>query len=115
MSTTGISTVVLTTHNWGKTAKFLQSLGFTLDFETDHNSGQLRGPDGPPVFVVEVPADQPVETRVVLGVPDAAAFTADPALAVEGEFAATHWGTRDLTVRDPDGRGWTLSAPATGA
>jgi hypothetical protein len=30
------------THDWGKAAKFFRALGFTLEFETDHNSGQLR-------------------------------------------------------------------------
>jgi uncharacterized glyoxalase superfamily protein PhnB len=26
-------------------------------------------------------------------------------------FADTHYGTRETTVRDPDGRIWTLKAP----
>ena len=32
MTTDGIGAVFLTTHNWGRTAKFFQSLGFRLDF-----------------------------------------------------------------------------------
>jgi Leucine carboxyl methyltransferase len=39
VTTERIEAVFLTTHNWGKAAKFFQTLGFTLDFETDHNSG----------------------------------------------------------------------------
>jgi hypothetical protein len=31
MTTEGIDAVFLTTHNWGKAAKFFQSLGFTLE------------------------------------------------------------------------------------
>jgi N-acetylglutamate synthase-like GNAT family acetyltransferase len=42
MRTEGIEAVYLTTHNWGRAAKFFQALGFNLEFETDHNSGQLR-------------------------------------------------------------------------
>ena len=38
MTTEGIEAVFLETHNWGKAAKFFQSLGFELEFETDHNS-----------------------------------------------------------------------------
>jgi hypothetical protein len=56
MPTEGIEAVFLTTHNWGKTAKFFQGLGFELEFATDHESGQLRNGDGPYVFVAGVPA-----------------------------------------------------------
>jgi len=42
MATEGVDAVYLTTHNWGKAAKFVQALGFELEVETDHNSGQLR-------------------------------------------------------------------------
>jgi hypothetical protein len=38
MPTEGIEAVFLTTHNWGKTAKFFQGLGFDLEFATDHES-----------------------------------------------------------------------------
>jgi hypothetical protein len=55
MTTEGIEAVFLETHNWGKSAKFFQALGFELDFETDHHSGQLRAGDGPTVFIAEVP------------------------------------------------------------
>ena len=68
MTTKGIEAVYLETHNWGKAAGFFQSLGFTLDFETDHNSGQLRAGDGPYVFIAEVPEDQETRTQIVLKV-----------------------------------------------
>jgi len=55
MTTDGIEAVFLETHNWGKAAKFLQALGFELEFSTDHNSGQLRNGDGPSVFIAEIP------------------------------------------------------------
>ena len=47
MKTEGVEAIFLTTHNWGRSAKFFQSLGYTLDFETDHNSGQLRNGRAP--------------------------------------------------------------------
>lgn len=58
-----IEAVFLTTHNWGKSAKFFQALGFTLEFETDHNSGQLRNGDGPYLFIAEIPASEPPKHR----------------------------------------------------
>jgi hypothetical protein len=38
MSSERIEAVYLTTHNWGKSAKFFQAPAFTLEFETDHNN-----------------------------------------------------------------------------
>jgi uncharacterized glyoxalase superfamily protein PhnB len=112
MKTEGIEAVFLTTHNWGKAAKFFQALGFTLEFETDHNSGQLRSGDGPYLFIAEVPASEKPEAHVVLKVPDADAFRSDAIIDVITPFEDTHWGTREMTIRDPDGRTWRLQAPA---
>jgi len=114
MATDGIEAVFLETHNWGRTAKFLRSLGYQLEFETDHNSGQFRNGDGPYLFVAEVPEDRPTGTQLILHVEDAEAFEADPVVEVVTPFRPTHWGTQEMTVRDPDGRVWSLQAPAAG-
>ena len=112
MTTEGIEAVFLTTHNWGKAAKFFQALGYELEFSTDHNSGQLRNGSGPYVFIAEVPADQQPGMQLVLKVADAEAFSADGVVEVVTPFEDTHYGTREMTVRDPDGRTWSLQAPA---
>ncbi|MFC0597783.1 VOC family protein [Streptomyces palmae] len=112
MATEGIEAVFLETHNWGKAARFFQALGFDLEFSTDHNSGRLRRGDGPYVFIAEVPEDRKPQTRIVLGVPDADAFRPGPDVEVVTPFEDTHFGTRLMTVRDPDGRLWSLQAPA---
>jgi hypothetical protein len=112
MTTEGIEAVFLETHNWGKAAKFFQALGYELDFATDHNSGLLRNGDGPYVFVAEVPDRQELrDPRLVLKVAAAEGFRADAPVEVVTEFEDTHWGTREMTVRDPDGRLWSLQAP----
>lgn len=111
MSTEGIEAVFLETHNWGRAAKFFQALGYTLEFETDHASGQFRSSTGPYVFIAEVPADKQPRTQLVLKVPDADALRLDPAVEVVTPFENTHFGTREMTVRDPDGRLWSLQAP----
>ena len=87
-------------------------MGTELEFETDHNSGQLRHGAGPYVFIAEVPADSPAGMRLVLGMPDTAAFDPDPIVEVVTPFQPTHWGTQEMTVRDPDGRLWNLEAKA---
>jgi uncharacterized glyoxalase superfamily protein PhnB len=112
VTTEGIEAVFVTTHNWGRTAKFFQNLGFELEFSTDHNSGQLRNGDGPSVFVAEVPEDTEIGLQLVLKVADPEAFRIDPAVEVITAFEDTHYGTKEMTVRDPDGRVWSLQAPA---
>jgi hypothetical protein len=114
MSTEGIEAVFLETHNWGKAAKFFQGLGFQLEFDTGHNSGQLRNGDGPYVFIAEVPADREPGIRLVLKAPDPDGFRPGPAVEVVTPFEDTHYGTRETTVRDPDGRLWTVQAPGKG-
>jgi predicted lactoylglutathione lyase len=112
METDGIEAVFVETHNWGKAAKFFQALGFTLEFDTGHNSGQLRNGDSPYVFIAEIPEEAPPQVRVVLKVADADQFRPGPAVEVVTEFEDTHYGTREMTVRDPDGNVWTVQAPA---
>jgi hypothetical protein len=112
MTTEGIEAVFVETHNWAKATKFFQALGYTLEFETDHASGQLRNGDGPYVFVAEIPEDREPGVQIVLRVPEADAFPPDPSVEVVTPFEDTHFGTREMTVRDPDGRIWNLQAPA---
>jgi hypothetical protein len=112
MTTEGIEAVFLETHNWGKSAKFFQGLGYEIEFATDHNSGQLRNGDGPYLFIAEVPQGQTPQTHIVFKVTDADAFQPDASVDVVTPFEDTHWGTRLMTVCDPDGREWQLQAPA---
>jgi hypothetical protein len=111
MTTEGIEAVFMETHNWGKAAKFFQALGYELEFATDHNSGQLRNGDGPSLFIAEIPEDREPQMQLVLKVPDADAFQPDPVVEVVTPFEDSHFGTKLMTVRDPDGRQWTLQAP----
>jgi len=109
MKTEGIEAVFLTTHNWGKAAKFFQALGYTLEFETDHNSGQLRNGTGPYLFIAEVPPSEPPQMQLVFKASDDG-VPPDPVVEVVTPFQPTHWGTREMTVRDPDGRTWSVQA-----
>ena len=113
MRTAGIEAIYLTTHNWGKTAKFYQSLGFTLEFETDHHSGQLRNGAGPFLFIAEIPESQEPEACIVLKAESADTFRPSAGMEVVRPFEETHWGTKEMTLRDPDGRILRIQAPFT--
>jgi hypothetical protein len=112
MATEGIEAVFLETHNWGKAAKFFQALGFELEVSAGDGSGVFRNGGGPYLVVSEIPQDREPQIQVALKVPDAAGFRPDPAIEVVTPFEDTHYGTQEMTIRDPDGRLWSLQAPA---
>lgn len=114
MTTKGVEGVYVQTHNWGRSAKFFQALGFELEFETGHGSGLLKKGDGAYLFLAEIPPNQPPEIQVVLTLESAEAFRPNPAIEVVTPFEDTHYGTQEMTVRDPDGRIWNLQAPGRG-
>ena len=110
--TNGIEGFYVGTHNWGKTVGFWQDLGFKLEFETDHHSGQLRHPAGGPyVFVAERPEHETLETYPIVAVPDATAFTPPGAGTVEEPFTPRHWQVVEMMLRDPDQRLVSLQGP----
>ena len=110
MTTRGIGHVYVETHNWGKAAAFWQSLGFTLEFETDHHSGGFVAPNGTRLFLAEQSPEDPVGFDLYLDVEAAGAAPAN--VDVVFEWTPTHWGTKVMTVRDPDGRLLRLEASA---
>jgi hypothetical protein len=111
MATEGIEGIYVETHNWGGTAKFFRALGFDVEFETDHGSGMLRCGDGPYVFVEELPSDQALQLQVLVRVSGPEICRPGPPAEGVKPFEETHWGTREMHVRDPDGRIWSLQAP----
>jgi hypothetical protein len=113
VTTNGVQAVYLETHNWGTAARFFQSLGFDLEFETDHNSGQLRNGNGPHVFIAEIPANQTPQMQLALDISSVDGFDPGPGVEVVTPFEDTHWGTKRMTVRDPDGRLWSIEGPGS--
>lgn len=112
MTIKGIEGLIMTTHNWGKSVAFWQGLGFELEFEASHHSGQLRHSSGGPyIFLVERPAGEAPEMQPVLSVPDQAGFEPPKAGEVDRPFEAQHWGVMEMLLRDPDGRGVSVQAP----
>jgi len=111
VTTRGFEHIYLETHNWGKAVAFWQALGFKLDFETDHGSGQLVASNGTRLFIAETSPEDPVGMDVYLGA-DQAGVGAPEQVDVVFDWTPTHWGTRVMTVRDADGRLFRIEAPA---
>lgn len=113
MTIRGIDLVLVETHNFGKTVAFWKSLGYELEFETDHHSGQLRHPaGGPNIFVVERPPQEALQVVLGVSVPSATGFEPPRAGTVTQPFEKQHWGPLQMLVADPDGRNVAIEAPA---
>lgn len=111
MATEGIEAIYIETRNWGRAAKFFQELGYELEFATDHNSGMLRNGHSPYLFIAEIPEDREPSLQIVLKTAKED-VSLDPVVEVVTPFQDTHYGAREMTVRDPDGRQWILQAPS---
>jgi hypothetical protein len=110
--TRGIEGLYIETGNWGRTVAFWTALGYELEFETDHHSGQLRHPAGGPyLFVAERPGASALQVQPMLGVDDAATFTPPAAGTVDRPFTSQHWGVTEMLLTDPDGRAISVQAP----
>ncbi len=115
MATKGISGLLIETHNWGKSVAFWKELGFELEFETDHHSGQLRHPTGGPyIFIAERPPQQALKVVPALAVESAAGFQPPRGGNVVQPFVKEHWGAMQMILNDPDGRELGIHAPAEG-
>jgi hypothetical protein len=116
MTNRGIEGILIETHNWGKSVAFWKALGFEMEFETDHHSGQLRHPGGGPyIFIAERPEGHELQVVLGLGVEDARAFTPPSSGTVTQPFAPQHWGVLQMLLADPDGRVVGVEAPIDGA
>jgi len=115
MATKGIDVLLIETHNWGKSVAFWKSLGYEIEFETDHHSGRLRHPaGGPALFIAERPPGQALKIVPGLSVEDAATFEPPKSGAVIRPFIEEHWGALQMLLADPDGREIAVEAPREG-
>ena len=111
MKVNSLHHVYVETHNWGKSVAFWRALGFELE-EDRGTSGLLRAQGGGPyIYLAEVPQTDKPSLELYLEAADEAA-PERPVEVVE-PFTSTHWGTRVMSVRDPDGRLVKLERRAT--
>ena len=66
--------------------------------------------DGIEALHLEVPADHVPGVQMVLAV--ASEDDVDDTLDVVSPFETTHWGAREMAIRDLDGRVWRLQVKA---
>ena len=106
----GIDHLYSETVHWGASVAFWEGLGFSFEEQwgsDGHRAGRLRCNDA--IVVLAEVASEPAST-VFFSV--ASVDSIDPGEGVEvvGGPEDTHWGTRWLRVRDPDGRVYAIEA-----
>ncbi len=104
--TKGIDYVHVETHNWGKTVKFWQQLGFHIELDLGSSGRLVHEDGGSALFIEEVPEDRELACQLYLRAassPDEASPPEAPVVVTQ-DWHASHWGTRLLELADPDGR-----------
>ena len=100
MSSQGIEYIYMETHDWAKTLKFWQSLGYEVELDLGR-SGQLVNPaGGVALFIQEVPAEGELAFQLYLR----AGSEIETDAEVVESWHDSHWGSRLLEIRDPDER-----------
>jgi catechol 2,3-dioxygenase-like lactoylglutathione lyase family enzyme len=106
-----IDHLYLETRSFERTVAFWEGLGFRLvgQWGSDgHRAGRLEASDA---VIVLAESDSPVQTtHFRLADADAYArwLAEQDGVAIEAPLQDTHWGTRWIRVRDPDGRTFAL-------
>ena len=108
----GIDQLYAETRHWDDSVAFWEGLGFAFEERwgsEGHRAGRLRCNDAR-VVLAEVAEGTPA-SNVFFSVDSADGFEPGPGVEVTTPPQATHWGTRWLRVRDPDGRIYALEEP----
>ena len=90
------------THRWEESVAWWENLGFSFEStwgESPHRAGSLRRGSARVVLAEVGAASQPAATTFL-----SADDVADIATRTGTPIVDTHWGTRMVTLEDPDGR-----------
>lgn len=116
MPITHVDHVYVETRSWEAAEAFWRGLGFAFAErwgEPGHRAGRLVCGTAA-VVLAEVGADHRPAFNVFLGLDGADAYELPEEVDVETPLADTHWGTRWIRVRDPEGRVFCLEEEAGG-
>jgi catechol 2,3-dioxygenase-like lactoylglutathione lyase family enzyme len=103
MSVTGVHHLLVETHSWSESLKFWRELGWSL-VEDHGTSGKLTAPGGGAyIWLSEVAPTATPAIDVYFDLDPTGFAPKSPVVVVE-PLTTTHWGTKLMSVRDPDGR-----------
>ena len=104
--------MVIETYDWEAGLAFWGALGYEIENDTGHHSGMLRNAaGGPGLFLREQSLDELLGFDIYLSTATADGFVVPANTTVVRPFTDTHWGTKVMSIRDPDGRLIRIEAP----
>ena len=122
MSLTGFDHIYVETRHFDRAVSFWRELGFEVASEwgeDDHRACRLTGPNAWVVLAEAGRGHDPQRATVHFAMKDAEMLdeklAAAEAVEVVSPLENTHWGTRWILVRDPDGNLYALEAPPAGS
>ena len=110
MGVTALDQIYSETHSWDDTVAFREGLGFSFAErwgEEGHRAGRMVAGDAALVLAKADDSKEP-ELAVFLALEGADTFEIGDSVEVEQPLSNTHWGTRWIRVRDPEGRVFCL-------
>ena len=111
MGIEGIDHLYAETLSWERSVEFWEGLGFELaeQWGTEgHRAGRLVCGEAGVVLAEIGPGSEPPAFNVFFRVDGFDDGDPSPEVEVINPVEATHWGTRWMRVRDPDGRVYSL-------
>jgi hypothetical protein len=112
VSITKLEHLYVETHEWGLSVAFWSGLGFSFIRtwgSEGHRAGRLESGIAA-VVLAEVPSEQPPTSSAFFTLEDPDDFSVGEAADVITPLQETHWGTRWMRVRKPEGRVYAFEA-----
>ena len=116
MAITALDHIYVETHDWSASSAFWEGLGFEFQDRwggDGHRAGRLQAGSAN-VVLAEVAGDQETAFNVFFDLEDADDFDPSTRVDVSTGLSDTHWGTRWIRVRDPEGRTFCLEEASGG-
>ncbi|MCB2224650.1 MAG: hypothetical protein KQH83_10835 [Actinobacteria bacterium] len=116
MDITAIGHLYVETLHWEASLRFWEGLGFTVAerWGSDgHRAGRLESGTAQ-IVLAEAPEGAGPAFDLVFRAGDLDGAPPAPEVGVAAPVQDTHWGTRVLRVRDPDGRVYSLEQDVEG-
>ena len=64
--TNKITYIFLETHNWGKTVKYWQQIGYEVDLDLGTSGRMVNAAGGPALFITEMPEGHELSTQIAI-------------------------------------------------
>ena len=87
--TNKITYLFLETHNWGKTVKYWQQIGYEVDLDLGTSGRMVNAAGGPALFITEMPEGHELSTQIAIRT-DEEGWKPEPPVEVNKDWHDSH-------------------------